>query len=239
MNREKTTPKLATAAEFINKLDQDPEFVRRREGQGKHVRALAERLARAERPLVEALNDAGVPVKSVWNLVNTAKDYPQAIPVLVAHLKDPLPFRIREGIARALTVKHAGEAAYTELVREFKELPDSTDAAQHGFKWALANAISVVAERGHFHEVVELVRDRRHGTTRGTLALRLPDLDRDQAVGALIDLLADDEVSGQALMALGKLKSQKARPRIEHLLTHHPQPWVRKEAGKALAKLRK
>jgi hypothetical protein len=61
--------------------------------------------------------------------------------------KPSYPFRIREGIARALTVKDAGEAAYSELVNEFKSLPDSTDGAQHGFKWALGNAISIVATK--------------------------------------------------------------------------------------------
>ena len=239
MTRNKKEPKPVTAAEFMSKLNEDAEFVRRREEQGNHFKALEERFAQAERPLVEALNDAAVPVKSVWDLVNAAKPYPQAIPVLLAHLEYPYPFRIREGIARALTIKHAGEAAYTKLVSEFKKVSDSTDVTQHGFKWALGNAISVVAGKSHFDEVVGLIRDRRHGTTRDMLVLRLPGLNRERAIDVLIESLADDEISGQAVTALGKLKVHKARTRIEHVLARHPQKWVRKEAKKALMKLKK
>jgi HEAT repeat protein len=239
MSRNKKGPKPVTAAELMSKLNEDAEFVRRREEQGNHFKALEERLAQAERPLVEALNDAAVPVKSVWDLVNAAKPYPQAIPVLLAHLEYPYPFRIREGIARALTIKHAGEAAYTKLVSEFKKVSDSTDVAQHGFKWALGNAISIVAGKNHFNHVVELIRDKRHGTTRDMMVLRLPSLDRDRAVDVLIESLGDDEISGHAVMALGKLRPQKARAHIERVLEHHPQTWVRKEAKKTLGKLNK
>ena len=239
MSRNKKEPKPITAAELMSKLNEDAEFVRRCEEQGNHFKALEKRFAQAERPLVEALNDAAVPVKSVWDLVNAAKSYPQAMPVLLAHLEYPYPFRIREGIARALTIKQAGEAAYAKLVSEFKKVSDSTDVAQHGFKWALGNAISIVARKNHFNHVIELIRDKRHGTTRDMMVLRLPSLDRERAVDVLIEMLADDEVSGHAVTALGKLKVQKARPYIEHVLAHHPQAWVRKEAKKALVKLNK
>ena len=237
MNRYKKIPKPVTAAELMSKLDQDPDFLRRREEQSKHFKALGERFAEAEKPLVEALNASAVPVQSVWDLVNTAKLYPQAISVLVVHLEHSYPFRIREGIARALTVKTAGEAAYRKLVSEFKKLPDSADAARHGLKWALGNAISVVADRSRFDEVVELVRDKRHGTTRDMMTLRLPDLDRERAVDVLLELLADEEVAGHALTALGELKAKKARSDVERFL-NHPKPWVRKEAAKALAKIK-
>jgi HEAT repeat protein len=89
-----------------------------------------------------------------------------------------------------------------------------------------------------FDEVVELVRDRRHGKVRDMMVLRLANLDGDRAVDVLIELLGDGEVAGFAVMALGKLKAKHARSRIKPLLKH-PQPWVRKEASKALAALDK
>jgi hypothetical protein len=239
MSKSKEFSKPLTAAELDVVLNQDPEYLRRKGEREKHLRALEERFARAELPLVEALRDIGITAKSVWDLVNARQAYPSAIPILIEHLKRPYPFRIREGIARALTVKDAGEAAYLALVDEFKAQTDSADAGQHGFKWALGNAISIVATKNHFDEIAELIRDKRHGTTRDMMVLRLSSLDRNRAVNLLIEALNDDEISGQAIVALGKLKSQKARIGIEYVLAHHPQPWVRKAAKKALAKLNK
>ncbi len=236
MNKNKKVKKPVTAAELMKNLLHDPEFVRRQEAKHKSFNILEEQFARAERPLVEALNNAGVSVKSVWDLVNAKESYRLAIPVLIAHLRYPFPYRIREGIARALTVKNAGDPAFIALVDEFRKQPDSTDAAQHGFKWALGNAISIVANRNHFDEIVELIRDRRHGSTREMLILRLADLDGDRAIGVLIQLLADEDVIHEALIALGKLKAHKARRHIERLLDH-PKFRVRKEAKKALTEL--
>ena len=229
-----------TAAESEAILRSDPEWVRQDSEREAKRRVLEEYFAKAEQPLVEALNDSGVSVKSVWDLVNSKQPYPQAIPTLIEHLKHPYPFRIREGIARALTVKDAGKIAYAELVNEVKNMPDSTDAAQHELKWALGNAISVVATKGHFDQVVQLIRDKRHGKARDMMTLRLPSLDRTRAIdGSAIKSLDDDDISGQAVVALGKLKPEKARTHIERVLAQHPQPWVQKEAKKALMKLNK
>jgi hypothetical protein len=226
-----------TASELMAKLNQDPEYVRRRQERDHHFGALEQHFKEAESPLVEALNNVvGVSIKSVWDLVKTKREYRSAIPVLVAHLRYEYPYRIREGIARALTVKYAGETAYEALVTEFRKRPGPVDAAEIGFKWALGNAISVAADRSRFDEVVELVIDKRHGGSRDMLALRLPDLARYRAVDVLIELLGDDEVAGHAVVALGKLKAQKARAHIERL-TKHANPWVREEASKALARL--
>lgn len=235
MSKDKKPRKPITAAELMAQLNQDPDFVRRREEKERHFRALQEQLAKAERPLVAALSYVGVMVESVWDLVNTRKEYKQAIPVLIAHLERPYPWRIREGIARALTVKYAGEDWYTALVREFRKLPDSSDPDQHGFKWALGNAISYVANKSHYDDLAGLARDRVHGQSRDMIVRRLPKLDRERSADVLVDLLGDDDVAWFALQGLAKLKVQAPRLEIERLL-NHPDPWVRKEATKALAK---
>jgi HEAT repeat protein len=236
MNKNKKSKKPITAAELMAELDQDPEYVRHKEEKDRHFRALDEELARAEHPLVVDLNAAGFPVQSVWDLVNTRREYKQAIPVLFAHLAHPYPWRIREGIARALTVKYAGETAYRALLREFRNLSTSADEGQQGYKWALGNAISIVAGKAHYDDLVRLVCDKVHGTSRSAIILRLPKYDPERSVGVLIDLLGDNEVAGYALEGIVRLKVQKARPEIERLLDH-PEPWVREEARKALAKL--
>jgi len=71
------------------------------------------------------------------------------------------------------------------------------------------------------------------------MTLRLPSLNRERAIDVLIESLADDEISGQAILSLGRLKPQKARTHVERVSACHPQPWVRKEAKKLLTKLKK
>ena len=70
------------------------------------------------------------------------------------------------------------------------------------------------------------------------VAVALGNMKDPRAVDVLIELLEDEEVAGHALLALGKLKSSKAKPYIEPFLGH-PKAWVRKEAKRALAKIDK
>jgi HEAT repeat protein len=144
---------------------------------------------------------------------------------------------IKAGIVRALTAKEARGIADTALVAEFRAVPPS-QKANLGLKWTIGNALSVVATDAAFADLVELLRDKRNGRSREMLAVALGNMKDPAAVDVLIELLNDEEVAGHALMALGKLKAQKARPHIESFLNHQ-KPWVRKEAKKALAKLNK
>jgi HEAT repeat protein len=236
MSNKKNTDQI-TAADLMAGLNRDPDFVRRSQEKTEDFSVRSNYLAAAERPVVTALIDSGIAVNSVSDLVNSRQRYPRAIPVLIDHLVLPYPYPVREAIARALTTRDSGHAGYEVLVEEFRKLADSeNDPALHGFKWALGNAISVVADTDNFDEVANLVRDKRHGTTRDMMVLRLPRLEPHRAVAVLIELLADDEVAGHAITALAKLKAGEARGEIERLLKH-PQPWVRKEAVKYFAKL--
>jgi hypothetical protein len=237
MNKHRKTKNI-TAAELTHKLSQDKDFMRHQKRRAEYFATLDAEFARDERPVVDALTESGVPVKSVWDLVNTKRDYRRSIPVLLDHLKRPYPFRIREGIARALTIKDAGQATCNELVNQFRRVSESTDAAQHGFKWALGNAISVVADNSSFNEVAELILDKQHGTSRDMMTLRLPELDSKRAISVLLELLEDNEVASFALIALAKLGAQEARHKIQGLLSH-PEPTIRAEARRALAKLNK
>ena len=70
------------------------------------------------------------------------------------------------------------------------------------------------------------------------IVLRLGKSKNPRVVDVLIQLLDDDQVSGHAVSALGRLRAQKARPHLERFLTDW-RSWVRKKAAKALAKLDK
>lgn len=188
--------------------------------------------------VVSALRKVGVKVSSVYDLVNTQKAYPEAIPVLIHMLPTVDEDTIKEGIVRALTVKEARGIAAKPLIAEFKKILPQEHPTKQLLKWAIGNALSVLADDSVFEEIVGLVRDKRHGKAREMLTVALGNMKNPTAVKVLTELLRDDEVAGHAIIALGKLRAKSSRPAIEPFLTHS-KSWVRQEARRALAKIDK
>jgi HEAT repeat protein len=187
---------------------------------------------------VDELAEVGLAVESPWDLVNSRRSYRAAIPVLLDWLERAdaeVPPRerakFREALVRGLAVKEARGVAAPVLLREFRRADASFD-----YRWAVGNALEVVADDAVFDDVVELARDPSFGRDRQMVVLALARMKNPQAVEVLTELLDDDAVAGHAVIALGRLKAAQARPAIERFL-EHPQPWVRKEAKKALGKL--
>jgi hypothetical protein len=96
-----------TAAELSAELQANPEFqAAKRERDAK----LAERvrwLQIEEQPILADLREIGRNVESIWDLVNTATNYREAVPILLKHLQLPYSDTTRDGIARALAVPDA------------------------------------------------------------------------------------------------------------------------------------
>ena len=182
--------------------------------------------------VVKALQKVGIEVQSVYDLVNSSQSYKGAIPVLLKLLPKVKEQVIKEGVARALTVKEARGLASRPLLNEFL----SADSSQLNLKWVIGNALSMVAEDDVFEEIVDLATDKKHGQAREMLMLALANMKHPRAVDVLIELLKDEEVAGHAIMALGKLKAAKAQKAIEVFLDHQ-KTWIRKEASRALSKI--
>jgi HEAT repeat protein len=187
---------------------------------------------------INELEEVGLAVESPWDLVNSRRSYRAAIPVLLewlerADIEMPPAERpkFREALVRSLAVKEARGVAAPALLREFGRSDASFD-----YRWAVGSALEVVADDVVFDDVVELARDRSYGRDRQMVVLALARMKDPRSVEVLTELLEDDTVTGHAVMALGRLKAAQARSAIERCL-EHPQPWVRKEAKKALAKL--
>jgi len=225
--------KRLTAAELMASLHKNCEFIARQAAQEQHREELERSLHAAEEPLVQALAAAGIVVSSVWELVNSAQKYPSAIPILIKHLKTPYHPKIREGIARALTVLEAKPIAAQALIEAFQH---ELDVADSGVKWALANALTVVADDSVLDDLIALVQDKRHGASRTMLTLALGNTKNPRAVDVLLELLQDDEVVEHALTVLGTLRAQQAKQPMQRLL-NHPRSGVRKTAKQALAKI--
>jgi hypothetical protein len=186
---------------------------------------------------VDDLAKVGLAVEGPWDVVNTRQSYRAAVPVLLdwlgrvdAEVSGPERAGFREALVRSLAVKEARGRAGPALVREFRRRGVSSE-----YRWAVGNALEVVADDALYDDVAELAGDPSYGRDRQMVVLALARTKDPRAVEVLIRLVEDDSVVGHALMALGRLKAARARTTIEGCL-NHPQPWVRREAKKALAK---
>jgi len=163
---------------------------------------------RAEVPLIEALRFVGWEVGSAWDLVNTSEPYPEALPVLLEHLQRPYPDRVREGIARSLAVRDA-KFAWDVLKKLYQEEvgPDT----KHG----LAVALAATADRAVLDEVIALVRDREHGSSRGLL-LKVLSRSRDpRALQTLKELAEDPELYKEIAFILKRKEQTKRRKKAK------------------------
>jgi HEAT repeat protein len=215
--------------------DTRQELTRRLEEKEQQRERIKEINSLASAPVIADLAEAGFYLEWVSDLYHQKLNYKSAIPVLLKWLPRIDNLDVEEAIVRALTVPWAKSIAAPALIAEFHKVQNESNI---GIKWAIANALSVVADDRVFIEIVDLVSDHRHGKAREMLALSLGNMKDPRAQDVLIGLLDDEEVAGHAIMALGKLKSIKAYQTIERFL-NSPKAWVRKEAKKALLEIAK
>lgn len=183
-------------------------------------------------PIVRDLKKLGFDVEWVSDLFNRAYWYESAIPILLDWLPRMSNEAVKEAIVRALTVKWARPMAAQPLIEEFRRtIPDK------GLKWAIGNALETVGDDSVFDDIVVLARDERHGRSRSMLPMALGNMKghREQAIAVLIDLLDDPITAGHAIIGLRRLGAVSSRPSVTPFLAN-PEPWIRNEAKKAIAK---
>jgi hypothetical protein len=235
MNRKKDNIAIPSAREIIEKLREDPAYMAKHTEREQRRDVHRQEFARQSAPILAELAAVGLNYSSTEDLRHSGERYERAIPILIKWLPLISNQGLKDSIVRTLSVPWARPAAALPLIVEFRSAQGLTSDSQ---KWAIGNALSIVADDSVFDEIAELVQDKRHGKAREMLAVALGNMKDPRTIVLLIELLHDDVVAGHAVMALGRLKAHKARPQIESML-YHPKPWVRKEAQKALAKLDK
>ena len=188
----------------------------------------------ASKPVLAELSQAGFDVEWISDLYNERFDYRRAIPILLRWLPRVENPAVKEAIVRALSVPWARRTeASNLLVEEFRR-----SKSDFSLNWAIGNALSVVADDSVLNDIIGLIRDKTYGKAREMLVVALGNMKTLDVKYTLIELLEDEDLSGYAIMALGKLKTKEARPAIERFL-NHPKSWVRREAKKALARIDK
>jgi hypothetical protein len=173
------------------------------------------------------------------SVVPTRFDYEAASAILVEWLprvRDPVE---KEVIARSLAgVKAVPPGVGRALVAEFRSAPLSDET----HKWAYANTLATVADAEIADDLLELIRDRRHGRARQMLCDALKRTKDRRAPDALIEVIDDDDVAGHAIAALrsyGPKTSlpylRRAREKLEAVLERPTAtPLARRQARKAL-----
>ena len=197
-----------------------------------NTKTASEEFEEAAAPLMTELASAGYEIGSLSDLAHSNQSK-GALPILIKWLPKVANVRVKQSIVRTLSVPWANGLAEAALLAEFRATSDSENL---GLKWAIANALEVLASDKIFEDIVELIGDKRHGRAREMLALAMGRMKNPKAVEILVGLLGDEEVVGHALMALRKLNVAEARPFLLPFLKH-PKAWVRREATKALNKI--
>lgn len=179
------------------------------------------------------LAKVGITVNDIYDLVNTDKPYPAAVPVLLDLLQEGIEhIGIKEGVIRALAVKEAIGKASPVLLDEYSKIPKDKML----LRWAIGNTIYITITEDDVERILPIVQDKENGMSRQMFVAALGKVTSGKTEDVLIKLLDDEEVAAQALEALGRMKSKKAREKIL-TLTSHPKAVIKKEAQKALKKL--
>jgi HEAT repeat protein len=175
------------AAQLLAELGASPEYrARQIERERLSNKQLAE-WQRAEVPLVQALESTGVRVSTVWDLVNRSDRYPEAVSILLDHVARPYPERVREGIARALAVRESS-SEWPHLRALFEGEPAGN------VKWALGCALAASADPDHLPQIVEIIKDTRHGYARVALLDAVAQIGTTEAKAYLKTLRSDPEL---------------------------------------------
>lgn len=243
MNFEHSAEEPIDANELRAKLREDPFYLARWSGDEEELRRIQQAMdefRQAAAPVFEDLAQAGYPLDRLSDLYRNKtyankSCYQRAVPILLRWLPQIDNLRVKEEIVSILSVKWAKPTAAPTLIDEFLRAPDYSVSS---YKWAIGYALSVVADDSVFDDIVKLVQDKQHGKAREMVVVALGNMSNPQSVDLLLNLLKDDEVSGYAIIALGKLKAKESKKYIEPFL-NHPKAWVRKEAKRTLSKIDK
>jgi len=186
-----------TTDEFLASLENDPEYQRGLAETEAIADAQAEVLTRAERPLTQALHDAGVDAESVWQVWPKMDGYSLALPVLVEHLeRGGYPDLTTNALGQAL----AGRAAepYWSRLKAIYLAPRSQAEEE-----AAAIALSGAAGPKQFDELVELVMMEDRGVWRVYFLRPINRIGRERG-RAVIAGLVNHPVLGVEATAISK-----------------------------------
>lgn len=189
-----------TAEEVVRQreamLRDDPAYRARVEEVEAEREERARRLREAEAPIVAELDGAGVSVSSVWDLVNTSVPYPDALSILLSHLKrGGYPEPVMESLGRALAVKPA--VAWWD---DLKQLYLS--ARGPGEEDGTAVALAACATKAQLDDLIGFLQVEERGESRIFFVRPVKRLGGERGREVLESLRDDPTLGREAAAAL-------------------------------------
>lgn len=181
--------------------------------------------------LLREVNQEGYSIETYQDLKKLKSKDKNLIPILLKYLKSAKKVNEKEFLVRCLGVKGFTEVTET-LIEEF------LTSENRALKWAIGNTLSIILDKSHEDDYIEIINDKQHGTTRQMFAVTLGKLNSEKAISDLITLLNDEEINGHVIMALGNFNHFELVDKVKPFL-EHDEKWIRKEAEKSIKKLEK
>jgi hypothetical protein len=188
------------------------------------------------------LDEAGIPEDTVFELVNSPNDYPQAVPIMVdwlRHLDERVPpdedrRAWRAALIRNLITKHAkgNRDAVDILFHQFEIEPPLSDLELEAAGFALAE----ICEPADFPRVAALIRSERDFPTKSVLVGWIGRIKTDEAKELAVSQLSKPATRIPAMRALVRQRATGVRDAVAEYLDNEHEVF-RKEARKTLDKL--
>ena len=179
----------------MRELEHDPEYQRKFQAAEAERQVRVAKLRRAEQPIVAALRAAGVQVNSVWDLVNTAEPYPDALPVLMEFFEQGgFPGWVMQSLGRALAVKPS-VIFWDRLKARYLEARSDDEEE------TAAVALAACATPAQFDDLTALLTDGERGSNRVFFVRPVLNLG-GQRGRDLVQTLRDDPTVGKEARAL-------------------------------------
>lgn len=181
--------------EFLSMPNKTKEIV---EEQEKISIELENKLNNEMAGLINELSLIGINIISIWDLVNTKKKYPQAIPILIEHLLKPYHEKNIEGIVRALAVKESKNKAVPVLIQLYNNLSKERML----LRWTIGNTICSIVTEADVEKIIPIVQDSTNGMSRQMFVLALGKFKNEKIVNILNRLLNEPEIAMHIKTAL-------------------------------------
>lgn len=196
VNRKRSSGPV-NASELMAQLQNDPDYLRKIRTAEIERQIRVQPLRLAEQPIVADLRAAGLDVESVWDLVNTSDPYPDALPVLLAHLeRGGYPEIVMESLGRALAVKPS-VVFWDRLRARYLAARDPGEAE------GTAVALAASATKAQVSDLLSLVGIADRGDTRIYFLRPIKKLGGERGK-ELLRLLQNDPTLGREARALLK-----------------------------------
>jgi hypothetical protein len=192
------------------------------------------------RAMKRDLDAAGIPEDTIFQLVNSRYDYPQAVPIVVdwlQHLDERIPEdedrrAWRASLLRNLITKHAkgNREAVDVVFHQFDIDPPLSNLELEAAGFALAE----ICDRSDFPRVAALLQSGRDFPTKFALVEWLGRLKTEEAKQLAVSQLADPRTRDSAMAALVRQRATGVRQAVAKYLDD--EVW-RKQVQKMLDKL--